>query len=47
MNLALEGGKKKKKKKQYTTKKKTKHIHKKTKLHTLKLYNVDSTGVKI
>ena len=47
MNLALEGGKKKKKKKAYTTKKKTKHIHKKTKLHALKYYSVDATGSKI
>ena len=41
----LDGGKKKKKKKVYTTKKKGKHIHKKEKMHTLKLYGVDKDTV--
>ena len=40
VDATLEGGKKKKKKKVYTSKKKGKHIHKKEKMHTLKLYNV-------
>ena len=41
----LDGGKKKKKKKVYTTKKKGKHIHKKEKMHTLKLYGIDKGNV--
>lgn len=41
VSAALDGGKKKKKKKAFTTKKKNKHIHKKVKMHTLKLYSVD------
>ena len=41
----LDGGKKKKKKKVYTTKKKGKHIHKKEKMHTLKLYGLDGNTV--
>jgi small subunit ribosomal protein S27Ae len=41
----LDGGKKKKKKKVYTTKKKGKHIHKKEKMHTLKLYGIEKDTV--
>lgn len=41
----LDGGKKKKKKKVYTTKKKGKHIHKKEKMHTLKLYGIEGNTV--
>ena len=44
MQLGLEGGSKKKKKKAHTTPKKKKHVHKKTKLATLKYYKIDPSG---
>lgn len=47
VNGGLEGGKRKRKKKVYTTKKKNKHIHKKIKLLTLSLYNVDGNSFSI
>ena len=40
VNAGLDGGKKKKKKKVYSTKNKATHVHKKQKLHTLKLYKI-------
>jgi small subunit ribosomal protein S27Ae len=42
--LRLRGGGKKRKKKTYTKPKKVKHVHKKVKLATLKLYKVDDAG---
>ena len=42
--LELLGGAKKKKKKAFTTPKKKKHVHKKSKLATLKYYKVDQSG---
>ena len=44
LNVKLLGGKKGKKK-NYTTKKKNKHIHRKEKLATLKLYSVKNGKV--
>ena len=46
VTVDAEGGKKKKKKKKNFAKpKKKKHRHRKVKLATLKLYNVDNKGV--
>jgi ubiquitin-small subunit ribosomal protein S27Ae len=42
--LRLRGGGKKRKKKTYTKPKKVKHVNKKVKLATLKLYKVDDAG---
>ena len=42
--MELLGGAKKKKKKAFTTPKKKKHVHKKSKLATLKYYKVDQSG---